>query len=107
MSSNISIIDHLLKDILIPRVARIRQNFERPVLSDVEAAVLDKLRSARVLESVRPGMRIAIGVGPWVNVPDYVAVTGEINQAILETFRSRNIVIPMPQREVRMLQARA
>jgi small conductance mechanosensitive channel len=47
--------------------------------------------------------RVSIGVKPWVNVPDYAAATGEINQAILEEFRSRSIVIPMPQREVRML----
>ena len=51
--------------------------------------------------------RIAIGVRPWVNVPDYVSATAEINQAIVEAFRSRNVVIPMPQREVRMLPARA
>jgi len=51
--------------------------------------------------------RIAIGVQPWVNVPDYVSVTAEINQAIVEAFRSRNVVFPMPQREVRMLPARA
>jgi len=29
--------------------------------------------------------------------------TGEINKAIVETFRAREIVIPFPQREVRLL----
>jgi small-conductance mechanosensitive channel len=36
-------------------------------------------------------------------VPDYVAAQGEITKAIVEAFRSRGIVIPLPQREVRML----
>lgn len=46
---------------------------------------------------------VTIGVNPWVKVPDYVAASGEIHKAILETFRARNIVIPLPQREVRLL----
>src|SRR5258706_8448551 len=39
---------------------------------------------------------IAIGVNPWVNVPDYSAATGEINRAIVESFRRRSSVIPTP-----------
>jgi small conductance mechanosensitive channel len=46
---------------------------------------------------------VTISVRPWVNVPDYDAVVGEINKAILETFRARGISISLPQREVRML----
>ncbi len=49
--------------------------------------------------------RISIGVKPWVKVTDYGAAAGEINQAILENFRRRNIAMPPPQREVRMLAA--
>lgn len=50
---------------------------------------------------------VSIAVKPWVNVPDYVAATGEINKAIVETFRGRNIVIPFPQQEVRLLGSTA
>jgi small conductance mechanosensitive channel len=46
---------------------------------------------------------INIAVKPWVNVPDYVSAAGEIKKTIVETFRSRNIVIPFPQHEVRIL----
>ncbi|MGE5027099.1 MAG: mechanosensitive ion channel family protein [Betaproteobacteria bacterium] len=46
---------------------------------------------------------VTLSVLPWVNVPDYDAAVGELNKTILETFRARNIVIPLPQREVRML----
>ena len=46
---------------------------------------------------------VNIGVRPWVLVPDYVTASGEINGAILESFRSRGIVMPFPQREVRLI----
>ena len=46
---------------------------------------------------------IVINVNPWVNLPDYEVAASEVNQAILETFREHGIVIPLPQREVRML----
>ena len=65
----------------------------------------------RVLKEPTPVIQIVmladssvnIGVKPWVNVPDYPVATGEINKAIVETFRAREIVIPFPQREVRLL----
>jgi len=65
----------------------------------------------RVLQVPAPRIGVArladssvnINVNPWVNVPDYVAAVSEINKVILETFRARNVVIPLPQREVRML----
>jgi small conductance mechanosensitive channel len=46
---------------------------------------------------------VNIGIRPWVNVSDYRAALGEINTAVLETFRARGIVLPFPQREVRVL----
>lgn len=53
--------------------------------------------------SVLAQYAINIAVNPWVNVPDYVSAGGEITRTIVETFRSRNIVIPFPQHEVRIL----
>jgi len=65
----------------------------------------------RVLAEPTPLLQVAtladssinIRVRPWVNVPDYGAAHGELNRAIVEAFRSQQIVIPFPQREVRML----
>ncbi len=65
----------------------------------------------RVLKEPTPVIQVVmladssvnIAVKPWVNVPDYPVATGEINKAIVETFRAREIVIPFPQREVRLL----
>lgn len=50
---------------------------------------------------------VKVSVKPWVNVPDYVPAVGEINRAILETFRSRNLAVPYQQLEVRMLDRQA
>jgi small conductance mechanosensitive channel len=47
---------------------------------------------------------ITIAVKPWVSVPDYIQTRGEVNKAIVEAFQSRNIVIPLPQQEVRLLE---
>ena len=63
MTSGSGIINQLLKDTPIPRVLKIRQDFERPVLGDIEAAVLDRLRRTHVFDRLRPGMSIAVGVG--------------------------------------------
>jgi small conductance mechanosensitive channel len=49
--------------------------------------------------------QVAIAVKPWVQVPDYAPAGAELRQAILQAFRSRQIVIPLPQREVRMRAA--
>jgi small conductance mechanosensitive channel len=46
---------------------------------------------------------VTLSARPWVKVPDYESAMCEIYRAILETFRARNIVIPFPQREVRMV----
>ncbi|CAG4884612.1 MscS Mechanosensitive ion channel:Conserved TM helix [Georgfuchsia toluolica] len=57
---------------------------------------------ARLAES-----SVTISVAPWVNVPDYVAAVSEVNKTILETFSAQNIVIALPQCEVRMLDGSA
>jgi small conductance mechanosensitive channel len=76
------------------------------------SAIGEILRSnPRVLQDPAPEIWVArladssvtISVNPWVNVPDYIAAVSEVNKAILETFRARNVVIPLPQREVRMV----
>lgn len=46
---------------------------------------------------------VQIAIGPWVPVDDYVIVSSELTQRVLETFRARRIRIPYPQREVRLL----
>ncbi len=62
-------------------------------------------QNPRVLKEPLPAVGISmlsdssihISVKPWVNVPDYGPAAGEINKAIVEEFRDRNISIPFPQ----------
>lgn len=71
--------------------------------------------NSRVLKDPAPVVRVSyladssinIVVKPWVNVPDFGDASGEINKAIVEEFRARNISIPFPQREVRLLNSAA
>jgi hypothetical protein len=63
MKTSLNAIDRLLGNIPLPRIVKVRQKFERPFLKDVEAVFLDRLRTSRLLDSVRPGMSIAIAVG--------------------------------------------
>jgi hypothetical protein len=63
MSSGSDAIPVLLQRIPIPRVVKIRQAFERPIIANVEGEFCDRLRNSCVLDSVRPGMSIAVGVG--------------------------------------------
>lgn len=46
---------------------------------------------------------VNITVRPWVKVPDYPDAIGELNRALLETFRTRGINIPFPQRDVHLV----
>jgi small conductance mechanosensitive channel len=50
---------------------------------------------------------VNIAIKPWVAVDDFVSAGAEINQAILEQFKAKNIEIPFPQREVRLLNGGA
>jgi small conductance mechanosensitive channel len=83
--------------------------------SDLNIAV-DLIRAAlqanpRVLREPLPVVQpmqlgdssVSIAVKPWVGVQDQVAATGEIYAAVLTTLRARGIVIPPPQREVRLI----
>lgn len=78
------------------------------------AAIDEVLRSnPRVLQEPKPVVQtimlgessVSVAVRPWVHVPDFVAASGEISRAVLETLRSRGIVMPFPQREVRLISA--
>jgi len=46
---------------------------------------------------------VSIAVRPWVAVQDQVVATGEIHAAVLAALRARGVVIPVPQREVRLV----
>ncbi len=64
------------------------------VLKDPEAIV----QAIQLGESA-----VGIAVRPWVLVPDLTAATGEINAAVLAAFTTGGIIMPAPQRVVRLI----
>jgi small conductance mechanosensitive channel len=46
---------------------------------------------------------IALAIKPWVKVEDFVPVQAAIYQAVIESFRDKNIEIQAPRREVHLL----
>jgi small conductance mechanosensitive channel len=106
-------------------VGEILQNFGRVRQSEIQvgiayesdlAAALAAIRdvvqaNARVLADPAPIIQVVgladssiqIAIKPWVAVTDYIVVVGELNVAIVEELRRRGIIIPYPQREIRLL----
>jgi small conductance mechanosensitive channel len=68
----------------------------------VERAPGPVIQVARLDESA-----VALCAKPWVRVEHFVDVTGELNREVLAAFRERGIVIPLPQREVRLVGSAA
>jgi small conductance mechanosensitive channel len=68
-------------------------------------------KNPRVLKDPTPAVGISqladsaitISINPWVKVPDYGPAQAELYQTFVERLRARNIDIPYPQREVRVV----
>jgi small conductance mechanosensitive channel len=103
---------------ILHNYGRIRQlNLEVGVAYDTDLGTALGLlqevlkRNTRVLTDPPAQLRVAafadsavsIAIEPWVVVDDYAAAAGELNRAVIEACRSRGIVMPLPQREVRLL----
>jgi small conductance mechanosensitive channel len=59
---------------------------------------------AAVVQPVQLGdSSVGIAVRPWVLVQDQVPATGEICAGVLQALRAHGVVIPVPQREVRLI----
>jgi small conductance mechanosensitive channel len=57
-----------------------------------------------IVQAVQLGeSSVGIAVRPWVLVQDLTPATGEINASVLAAFSARGVVIPVPQREVRLI----
>jgi small conductance mechanosensitive channel len=105
---------------ILHNYGKIRQlPIEVGVAYDTDVAVAlkaaeDVLRAnRRVLKDPSPLVRVVnfadskvvILAAPWVSVPDYGPAGAELYQAMLEEFRRRAIVIPFPQRDIRVLSS--
>lgn len=57
------ILEELLKDIPLPKMVKVRQNFDDTKIEDFEAALRAELNQEKITSTVKPGMEIAIAVG--------------------------------------------
>lgn len=73
----------------------------REVLAANPKVLKDPLPVVQAVQLADSAVNIA--VKPWVAVADQGAATGEVNAAVLSAFRARGIIIPYPQREVRLI----
>jgi len=72
-------------------------------------------QNSRILKEFQPAIGITaladsgitVGVKPWVSVSDYGPASAEIYQELVEQFRASKIQIPIPQREVHLLNSLA
>jgi small conductance mechanosensitive channel len=81
----------------------------------IEVAREVALANPRVLKDPEPlvGVReisesaLTISVRPWVAVPEYEQAYLEIYRAVIEAYRANGITMPLPQREIRVVNAEA
>src|SRR5205085_6360886 len=85
-----TILHHLLDPVPIPQMARVRYDIPTPApLRDIRAAVREQMERAGVRTMVRPGQRIAVGVGSRGigRLPEIVAaLVGELRALGAEPF---------------------
>lgn len=87
------ILHHLLDPIPLPRMARVHYDLDaEPAIDDIDAAVADQLRRPEVRRLIKPGQRIAIGVGSRGIGKLAEIVTALVRQ--LQALDARPFIIP-------------
>lgn len=57
------ILQELLKDIPVPKMAKVKVNFDNKKISEIEPVLNKKLNQENIRKTIKPGMEIAIAVG--------------------------------------------
>ncbi|MFP3125789.1 lactate racemase domain-containing protein [Ectobacillus funiculus] len=57
------ILQELLKDIPVPKMAKVKVRFDDTKIENLEQALMDKLQQEYIQNKIRPGMEIAVAVG--------------------------------------------
>lgn len=75
------VIETLIKDIPLPRMVKVQQDFYAPEILEVDKAVHDAIKEAGVLSRITGGDRVAIAVGSR-GVADIPILTREVVNAV-------------------------
>ncbi|WP_175638545.1 nickel pincer cofactor-dependent isomerase, group 22 [Metabacillus schmidteae] len=57
------ILQDLLKDIPVPKMAKVKQNFDNTKIENLEQVIQEKFQQESIRSKVKPGMEIAVAVG--------------------------------------------
>ncbi|MFP9129560.1 lactate racemase domain-containing protein [Niallia sp. BSM11] len=57
------ILEELLKDIPVPKMAKVKVSFDDSKIDDLGSVLMKKLQSEQIVKNIKPGMEIAVAVG--------------------------------------------
>lgn len=63
MSISMGILQELVKDIPIPKMAKVRVKFDETKIENLEKELKEKIKREKIKKQIKPGMEIAIAVG--------------------------------------------
>lgn len=86
------VINKVLKDIPLPKMVKVEQKFNAPLIADVPQAVHDAINGAGVLSRISEGDSVAIAVGSR-GVADIPVLTREVVNAV-KSAGGRPFVVP-------------
>ena len=77
----------LIEHVRLPKMVKIRQNFEPEYIENVEAAVAEQFQSSEIANTIQPGMHIALAVGSRG-----IARIADITRAVAQEVKARGAI---------------
>ncbi|MCH6265951.1 MULTISPECIES: lactate racemase domain-containing protein [Neobacillus] len=86
------VIQDLLKDIPVPKMAKVKVNFSDEKIDNLEHALMDKLQQEHIRKTVKPGMEIALAVGS--RGLDRLVELTEVTVRFLKELGAKPFIVP-------------
>src|SRR5690625_5280342 len=93
------IVQELIQDIPIPKMAKVKQLFDDEKIEDVDKALEEQLQKKSIQKMIKPGMEIAIAVGSR-GVDKIVEVTAHTVK-FLQDLGAKPFIVPSMRSEER------
>ncbi|WP_423801390.1 lactate racemase domain-containing protein [Neobacillus sp. SAB-20_R2A] len=86
------VIQDLLKDIPVPKMAKVKVNFSDEKIDNLEHALMEKLQQEHIRKTVKPGMEIALAVGS--RGLDRLVELTEVTVRFLKELGAKPFIVP-------------
>ncbi len=63
INTSANMMSNMLKGIRLPKMARVRQRFPRPILTDIAGSIYNEINKPEIKMTIQPGQKIALTVG--------------------------------------------